>query len=153
MSSQDNAPRISINAQYVKDLSFESPGAPNTLTLKGSPAVDLGFDIHVTRLAEDEEVFEVALHIEASAAIDGKVLFITELVYAGVFTLTNFQEEERHIVLAVHCPSMIFPFARKIVADATQDGGFQPLMLDPIDFGALYQSKIASEEGGDQDGN
>jgi len=141
---EDNKPHISINAQYVKDLSFENPNAPASLVDKKQPNVTLGLDIHVTRLPE-EGVFEVALHIDAKAMADEKILFVVDLVYAGIFTLINIPEENQSSILAIHCPALIFPFARKIIADVTQDGGFQPLMIDPIDFGALYHKKMMEE--------
>jgi preprotein translocase subunit SecB len=150
MTDNDSSkPHISINAQYIKDLSFENPGAPGNLAAdKNNPQVDLALDLHIARL-DNANVFEVALHIDAKALVQGKPLFIVELVYAGVFTLMNFEEEDQKAILAIHCPAMIFPFARKVIADITQDGGFQPLMIDPIDFGALYQRKLmeGSEEG------
>jgi preprotein translocase subunit SecB len=144
----DERPHIAINAQYTKDLSFENPNAPASLALKTQPSVELGLDIHVSRMPEDN-VFEVALHIDAKGSSEDKPLFIIELVYAGVFTLINIPDEDKDMLLAIHCPSMLFPFARKIVADATQDGGFQPLMIDPIDFGALYHKKMTEESEGD----
>jgi preprotein translocase subunit SecB len=149
-NSENLKPHISINAQYIKDLSFENPSAPASLVgSKGHPNVELALDIHVSRLPEDGS-FEVALHIDAKAISNDKPLFIVELLYAGIFTLTNIPEEDQKAILAVHCPSMIFPFARKIIADVTQDGGFQPLMIDPIDFGALFQSKM--EDDGENEG-
>ena len=146
MTNTDNTrPHISVNAQYIKDLSFENPGAPGNLGVdKNNPQVDLALDLHVSRM-EDSNVFEVALHIDAKALVGGKPLFVVELVYAGIFMLTNIDEEDQKAILAIHCPAMIFPFARKVIADVTQDGGFQPLMIDPIDFGALYQRKVMAE--------
>jgi preprotein translocase subunit SecB len=144
MTEKDERPHIAINAQYIKDLSFENPGAPASLAIKNQPKVELALDIHVSKLPEDN-VFEVALHINAKGTSEEKPLFIAELVYAGVFTLINIPDEDKDMLLAIHCPSMLFPFARKIIADATQDGGFQPLMIDPIDFGALYHKKMTEE--------
>lgn len=144
-NTEEARPHISINAQYIKDLSFENPSAPSSITLsKEGPNVELGLDLHVSRL-EEEKVFEVALHIEAKALVQDKPLFIVELVYAGIFTLIDIPEEDEEALLAIHCPAMIFPFARKIVADVTQDGGFQPLMIDPIDFGALFRRKMMED--------
>lgn len=147
-TNEDDRPHISINAQYIKDLSFENPGAPASLVDKKQPSVSLALDIQVSRLPE-EDVFEVGLHIDAKAEAQGKTLFVAELLYAGIFTLTNIPQEDQNALLAIHCPAMIFPFARKIIADVTQDGGFQPLMIDPIDFGVLYHKKMMeeSEEG------
>jgi preprotein translocase subunit SecB len=139
-------PHISVNAQYIKDLSFENPNAPQSLaSLKDAPKIDLSLDLNVTRLQE-EGSFEVAMSIEATGSNSAyEKLFVVELVYAGVFTLQNIPEDQHQILLAVHCPAMIFPFARKIIADVTQDGGFQPLMIDPIDFGMLYHRKMLEE--------
>ena len=142
MQEKNEAPHISVNSQYIKDLSFENPGVPWSLGSKETPQVDLGLDMTITKLDEEGDVFEVALHIDATTAVDGKTLFIVELVYAGIFTLLNIAEEDQQVVLAVHCPAMIFPFARKIVADVSKDGGYQALMIDPIDFGTLYYNKM-----------
>ena len=90
-------------------------------------------------------MYEVALKITAKATSESNVLFITELSYAGLFTLNNVNEEQKELVLLIHCPTILFPFARRVLADATRDGGFQPLMLEPIDFAALYQQRKAQE--------
>jgi preprotein translocase subunit SecB len=139
----NNNPHISINAQYIKDLSFENPEAPNSLTnLEPPPQIDLSIDLNITRLEEDN-FFEVTINIEAKAQNDVGVLFIVDLEYAGIFHLINIPLEQQELALAIQCPSMIFPFARKIVADATQSGGFRPLMIDPIDFAAMYYKKLS----------
>lgn len=140
------APRISVEAQYVKDLSFENPSAPSSLGKASQAGIDLALDLAVERLEEDNEVFEVALNISATAKAEDDTLFIVELSYAGIFTLTNIPAEERRMILAIHCPAILFPFARKIIADVTQDGGFQPLMIDPIDFNMLYHRKMMEEQ-------
>lgn len=146
MTQSDAQPHISVNAQYIKDLSFENPSAPISMTsLKTQPQIDLALDINISKMPE-EGVFEVALHIEASAKADDINLFVVDLQYAGVFSLINIPEDQQKLLLAIHCPAMIFPFARKIIADVTQDGGFQPLMIDPIDFGALFHKKMMEEE-------
>lgn len=134
---------VSINAQYVKDFSFENPNSPKSLVMSGkeSPQVSVSVNLGVERLPEDG-VFEVALTIEAGAKTDEGVLFNVELVYAGVFSLINIPEEEISQILGIYCPSMLFPFARRIIADATQSGGFQALMLDPIDFAAMYHQQM-----------
>lgn len=140
------APHISVNAQYIKDLSFENPGAPSSLaSLTRSPNIDLTLDLNISHLPE-EDFFEVELSIEAKASHEKQTLFIVDLKYAGVFNLINIPEEQKQVLLAVHCPAMIFPFARKIIADITQDGGFQPLMIDPIDFGVLYHKKMSEQQ-------
>jgi preprotein translocase subunit SecB len=146
MTSQDSQPHISINAQYIKDFSFENPSAPISVSaLKTQPQIDLALDINISKMPE-EGVFEVVLHIEASAKTETISLFVVDLQYAGIFSLINIPEDQQKLLLAIHCPAMIFPFARKIIADVTQDGGFQPLMIDPIDFGALFHKKMIEEE-------
>ena len=144
--TQQEQPNISVNAQYIKDLSFENPSAPVSIaSMKTQPQIDLALDINISKLPEDNS-FEVVLHIEASAKSEDTTLFVVDLQYAGVFSLLNIPEDQQKLILAIHCPAMIFPFARKIIADVTQDGGFQPLMIDPIDFGALFHKKMMEEE-------
>lgn len=143
--SEDKAPRISIEAQYIKDLSFENPNAPGSLQGK-QPQIDMALDLQVKRIEEKKDIFEVCLNIHAKANHEEETMFEVELMYAGIFTLFNFNENERKAVLGVHCPALLFPYARQIISDLTQSGGFQPLMIDPIDFGALYASKMMEEE-------
>lgn len=138
----DNEPKISVEAQYIKDLSFENPNAPSSLAGAGKPTIDLSLDLHVLRVSEDKDVFEVVITIEANATSNKDTLFVLELKYAGVFTVSGVAEDERRVILGVHCPALLFPYARNIISDVTQSGGFQPLMLDPIDFGALFRSKM-----------
>jgi preprotein translocase subunit SecB len=147
MSNQEeNKPQISVHTQYTKDLSFENPGAPMSLTkLNTAPKIDLSIDIEVHPMLNEEkntqELFEVVLAVKCKAILDNKTLFILELKYGGVVSVQNFNEADKNIMLAVYTPSILFPFARAIVAKTTQEGGFQPLMIDPIDFGALYQKQ------------
>jgi preprotein translocase subunit SecB len=132
--------QIIINVQYVKDLSFESPGAPFTLTsMKNQPQVDLSLDVSMQKIQTDN--YEVCIEIKATVKSEDKEVFLIELKYAGLFTLLNIPEEHLEGLLFVHCPSILFPFARRIVADASRDGGFQPLMIDPVDFLAFYNLK------------
>ncbi|HJK86776.1 MAG TPA: protein-export chaperone SecB [Candidatus Megaira endosymbiont of Nemacystus decipiens] len=147
MENEDSkAPHISVQTQYLKDLSFENPNAPSSLaTLDKSPKIDLSLDLKVQSLAEEGH-FEVELFISSKATSEDKTLFVVDIKYAGVFLLSNIPEEQKEMLLAVHCPSILFPYARKIIADATQDGGFQPLMIDPVDFGVLYNKKMMEKE-------
>lgn len=140
--TNDEAPRISIEAQYVKDLSFENPNAPASLRGDIKPNVEMSLDLHIARIEKEKDIFEVNLNIQATAISNDQTLFVVELMYAGIFTLFNVNEEERKFILGVHCPALLFPFARQIIANTTQSGGFQPLMVDPIDFGALYNNKM-----------
>ena len=144
-NEEREAPHIAVNAQYIKDFSFENPGAPGSLaTMDKSPQIDLALDLNVQKLPE-ENYYEVEISISAKALSKQKTLFVVDLKYAGVFNLINIPEEQIQMLLAVHCPSIIFPYARKIIADATQDGGFQPLMIDPVDFGVLYSKKMMQD--------
>lgn len=130
---------IAINAQYIKDFSFESPGAPLSLTSKEAPQIDLGVDVQISRLQEN--VYEVSLVVRAEAKGNDKTVFLAELNYAGVFTI-DVSDEERDGILLVYCPNILFPYARRIISDITRDGGFPPLMLDPVDFTRLYQQHL-----------
>lgn len=145
-NNQKEMSHISVSTQYIKDLSFENPDAPGSLvSLDKPPQIDLFLDLNISNLPE-QNFYEVELNIEAKATNELHKLFIVDLKYAGVFNLINIEENQHKVILAVHCPAIIFPFARKIIADVTQSGGFQPLMIDPIDFGALYHKKMQESE-------
>jgi preprotein translocase subunit SecB len=142
-----------VNIQYVKDLSFEVPGAPHIYSqLKAQPQVSINLDVQARRVQEGQSVFEVSIVIRAeahdqSAQSNGTTpnvaptVFVAELTYAGVFTLNGLPENAIEPVLLVECPRILFPFARNILSDVTRDGGFPPVLLQPIDFVALWQSR------------
>ena len=142
-----------VNIQYVKDLSFEVPGAPQIFTqLRSQPQVNINLDVQARRLQEGQSVFEVAIVIRAEArdnsgqtngqaASPAPVVFVAELTYAGVFTLNGLPENSIEPVLLVECPRILFPFARNILSDVTREGGFPPVLLQPIDFVALWQAR------------
>ena len=135
---QAAAPNIAIRAQYVKDLSFENPSAPQILAGSAErPKIDINVGIRTARMSESD--FEVELQINAKAEMSDKPAFLIELKYAGVFALTNFPQEQIQPIVMIECPRLLFPFARQIIASSTRDGGFPPLMLEPIDFVALYR--------------
>lgn len=147
---QDN-PHISVVSQYIKDLSLENPDAPNSLAKpEKQPKVDISLDLNITKIKDQENTYEVTLMTEASAKTEEHTMFVVELSYAGIFTLEDIPQDQHEIVLAVHCPNMIFPFARKIISDVTQDSGYQPLRIDPIDFARLYQNKIEQQKSQDK---
>ena len=150
---QAQPPAIRVAGQYVKDLSFENPGAPESLRGGGQPNIDLGVDVQARALSDD--MFEVELMISARAVRDDKPVFITELTYAGLFQIQNVEGPSREAFLLIECPRLIFPFARRILSDATRDGGFPPLMLEPIDFAALYRQQLAkrAQQGAAPAGN
>lgn len=135
-------PSFSIKGQYIKDLSFENPHSPQSLTvINQKPAIDINVDLRGERL--QDSFFEMSLHLTAKAVVDSGTLFLVDLVYAGIFELVNIPEDRMELVLWVDCPFVLFPFARRVIADVTRDGGFPPLMLDPIDFHALYLNNKA----------
>ncbi|MDX1917451.1 MAG: protein-export chaperone SecB [Rickettsiaceae bacterium] len=139
-------PHISIESQYIKDFSFENPGAPGSfLNIANVPNINIALDVEISRLEENRDIFEISLKIEATAKTDKNALFIIDLTYAGIFVLENIPEEQKELVLVIHCPNMIFPYARKIISDITSESGFQPLRIDPIDFARLYQNKLAEK--------
>lgn len=140
-NGEDTQPQVGIIAQYVKDLSFENPNAPRSLQTGVQPQIELNINVNARRAGDD--VYEVELKVEAKAKTDEFTAFVVELVYGGLFGLRNVPEEALEPFLLVEAPRLIFPFARRIVADATRDGGFPPLMLEPIDFGALYMAQRA----------
>jgi preprotein translocase subunit SecB len=130
-----------LNLQYTRDLSFEVPGAPEIFqNLREQPRVDLQLDVQARPLEEGGDVYEVALQIRADAQAQDQTCFIAELVYCGIFTV-NVPAEHLEPVLLVECPRLLFPFARNILADVTRDGGFPPVLLAPIDFVALWESR------------
>jgi preprotein translocase subunit SecB len=150
-------PPLVLNIQYTKDLSFEVPNAPAIYTvLRTAPQVNINLDVQVRRIQEDQSVFEVTLAARAEATMPPAagtngaapaekpmVVFLADLAYAGIFTLNNIPENQQEPVLLVECPRLLFPFARNILADVTRDGGFPPVMLGPIDFVGLWQSRRA----------
>lgn len=137
-------PSLNVLAQYIKDLSFESPGAPNSLRGRDkAPAIAISVNVNANPMTEKE--FDVNLTLNAKASFDKDVLFNVELVYGGVFRLEGFPQEHMLPLLFIECPRLLFPFARQIMAEATRNGGFPPLMLDPIDFAQMFQQKVAEE--------
>jgi len=123
--------------QYIKDLSFENPGA----RVNEQPNVDLGIDVQAIPQNQSEGVYEVVLKMNARAGTQDTALFLIELQYAGLFQLRGASQADMEAMLLIECPRMLFPFARRIVADLTQEGGFPALRIDPVDFTALYRQQ------------
>jgi preprotein translocase subunit SecB len=172
-TGQGQALPLIVNIQYVKDMSFEVPNAPQIYSqLRSQPTVSINLDVQARRIQQNQNLFEVTLMIRAEAhespapgAGDGSAggngqdtpsagqpaavpptVFVAELSYAGVFTLSGLPENAVEPVLLVECPRILFPFARNILADITRDGGFPPVLLQPVDFVALWQSRPGSAE-------
>lgn len=141
-----NAPMMRVLTQYLKDLSFENPGAPQSL--RGdlpAPNVDVSVDVNARRLSDEQ--YEVELACSATGTRDGAPVFVVETNYAGLFLLKNIPEAQMEPALLVEAPRILFPFARQIIATATRDGGLpMPLMLEPLDFGAMYTMQLAQRQ-------
>lgn len=141
-------PQVQLLAQYVKDLSFENPGAMANLASR--PQIDLNVDVQARRLEAPR--FEVDLKLRVSAKSEDKAIFMLELVYSGMFAIQNVPDDPLQQVLLIEAPHLLFPFARRIVADVMRDGGLPPLMLEPINFAALYEARLAQQRGQGQPG-
>ena len=146
-ADQDNRPQFAMRAQYIKDLSFENPKAPEVLNQREQPKFEISVTVNGRPLGNDNH--EVELQITARAMHDEEVTFLAELTYSGVFFVKNVPAEQVRPAIMIQGPSLLFPFARRVLADCTREGGFPPLMLDPIDFLSLYrQSEEASQQSG-----
>jgi preprotein translocase subunit SecB len=139
------APQLNVLAQYVKDLSFENPNAPRSLQQQQqAPQINIQINVNAKPLADND--YEVELKIEGRAEAPSLLLFGFDLLYAGVFRIVNVPQENLHAVIMIECPRLLFPFARELVATAVRNGGFPPLMIDPVDFVSLYRQKLAENQ-------
>lgn len=146
------APSFNIVHQYIKDLSFEVPGAPEVFKGNAAPEVTVNVDVGVNKNGEND--YEVVLKIDTRGSLsDGKPLFIIELAYAGLIQLTGVPEDQLQPTLLIEGPRLLFPFARNVVATLTRDGGLPPLMIAPLDFVALYRNRIAQQQAAAGNGN
>ena len=139
-ADQTNPPRLTVVSQYVKDLSFENPRAPRSLQPRETrPEIQIRVDVRAQQV--EAERYEVSLQLHAEAKSGEETAFMVELTYAGLFGLLNIPQDSLQPLLLIECPRLLFPFARRVVADATRDGGFPPLLVDPIDFATLYRRR------------
>jgi preprotein translocase subunit SecB len=139
---QTAMPQVGVLAQYVKDLSFENPNAPRSMAPSTQqPGINIQVAVDAAPMSATD--FEVTLRLEGKAEAQNLLLFSFELVYSGVFRLQNVPADSMQPMVLIECPRLLFPFAREIVATATRNGGFPPLMLEPIDFVALYRQRLA----------
>ncbi len=144
-AAQGGAPSLNVLVQYAKDLSFENPNAPRSLgPQENNPNIQINVNVNARPMSETD--FEVDLKLEGQAGEGANTLFKFELDYAGVFRLQNIPNEQVPLVVMIECPRLLFPFARQIIADAIRNGGFPPLYVDPIDFAALYQQRMAQAQ-------
>ena len=148
---QEAKTAVSVLAQYVKDLSFESPKAPVSLQQRDK-APTINITVNVGARALNDKDFEVNLNLEAKSVVDSETTFQVELQYAGIFRIAGMKQEHLQPFLLIEGPRMLFPFARQIIADAVRNGGFPPLLIDPIDFVGLYRQNMARTAQKQSDG-
>ncbi len=142
-----SAQQLIVNAQYIKDFSFENPRAPHSLMQqKDAPEVQLGVDVKAQALGQD--IYEVVLTVSANATAGGEAVFVAELAYAAVVTVRNTSQTMLPTVLLVETPRLLFPFARSVIAAATREGGFPPLLLHPVDFAELLRRQQSAQPAG-----
>jgi preprotein translocase subunit SecB len=143
--AQTAMPQIGVLAQYVKDFSFENPNAPRSMAPAGQqPTINIQVNVDAAPMSATD--FEVTLRLEGKAENQGMLLFGFELVFAGAFRIQNVPADSLQPIVLIECPRLLFPFAREIVATAVRNGGFAPLLLDPIDFVSLYRQRLAATQ-------
>lgn len=144
----DTSVQVGILAQYTKDMSFENPQGPAAFQQDSQPQIEVNVNVQARKMSD--EVYEVELKIEVRAQNDGQTAFLVDLLYAGLFGLRNVPDEALEPFLVVEAPRILFPFARRIIADCTRDGGFPPLLMEPIDFATLYMAQREAAAGAEQ---
>jgi preprotein translocase subunit SecB len=144
-NGEDTAPAAGIISQYVKDLSVENPHAPESFQWQDAPQVDIQFNIGARSI--NEEVQEVEMKIVVTAKGQAGTAYIVDLTYCGLIGMRNIDDAQKHAFTYAEAPRIIFPFARRVLADAVRDAGFAPLMLEPIDFNGLYVQQLAAQQG------
>jgi len=137
-------PQLNVLAQYVKDLSFENPNAPQSMTIAKQPQISIQINVNAKQVSQTDA--EVSLKLKGKAETDGSLIFSFDLEFAGMFRIQNVPPESMNPVIMIECPRMLFPFAREIIASTVRNGGFPPLLLDPIDFVALYRQRMAQQQ-------
>ena len=138
-------PQLNVLSQYIKDFSFENPNAPKSFNATVQPQISIQINVQANPISNTD--FEVELKLEGKAEVSGSVMFSFELSFAGVFRLQNVPQEQLHPIVLIECPRLLFPFAREIIATNVRNGGFPPLLLEPIDFVQLYQQRMAQAGG------
>ncbi len=139
---EDQLPQLNVVGQYIKDFSFENPNAPQSLN-SGQEPPQIGIQINVNATPMSDSDIEVVLQLQGKAESSGTLLFRFELDFGGVFLVRNVPQESLNAIVLIECPRLLFPFAREIIATAVRNGGFPPLLLDPVDFVSLYRNKLA----------
>lgn len=143
--AQQAQAQLNVLGQYIKDFSFENPNAPRSLTpTQTQPAINIQINVGVQQLGDTD--YEISLKLEGKADSAGTVLFAFDLTFAGVFRVQNVPPQTLQPLVMIECPRLLFPFARELVATAVRNGGFPPLMIDPVDFVSLYRQKLAEAQ-------
>lgn len=147
------APEVKIAAHFIRDLSFENVAAQEGAQAQGSPEINVTVNLDAGKVADDR--FQIGMKINATATSGDKTRFVIELDYVGFFNIKNVPDEHIHPFLFIECPRQLLPYARRVVSDVTRDGGYPPLMLDNVDFAALYRAKLEEmrTQQGDQPAN
>jgi preprotein translocase subunit SecB len=141
-------PQLNVVTQYIKDFSFENPNAPHSLVGgKQPPKIDIQINVNAAPLSETD--IEVTLSLEGQAKVEEALLFGFELAFGGVFRIQNVPQESMSPIVLIECPRLLFPFAREIIATTVRNGGFPPLLLEPVDFVALYRQRLGELEAAD----
>jgi preprotein translocase subunit SecB len=134
-------PQLNVVGQYIKDFSFENPNAPQSMAaVSGPPQIAIQINVNAKPISETD--IEVTLKLDGKAENSGNLMFRFELEYAGVFRIQNVPQESLNPIVLIECPRLLFPFAREIIATTVRNGGFPPLLLDPVDFVSLYRQKM-----------
>lgn len=142
-NGEDTAPTAGIISQYVKDLSVENPNAPQSFSWQDAPQIDVQFNIGARAI--EGEVHEVELKITCASKSEAGTAFVVDLSYCALVGMRNLDDGQAHAFLFAEAPRILFPFARRVVADAVRDAGFAPLMLEPIDFNGLYVQQLQAQ--------
>ena len=143
-NGEDTAPAAGLISRYVKDLSVENPNAPDCFQWQDPPQLDVQFNIAGRPI--NDEVHEVTLRVSVTAKMQQGTAYMVELAYCGLVGMRNMPDEHMHAFIYAEAPRFLFPFARRVIADATRDAGFTPLVLDPIDFNAIYAQQLAAQQ-------
>jgi len=141
--SEDQQPQLNVVLQYIKDFSFENPNAPQSMMAGQQQPPQIGIQINVSASPMSDTDIEVVLKLEGKAETGETLMFRFDLEFAGVFRIRNVPQESLNAIVLIECPRLLFPFAREIIATAVRNGGFPPLLLDPVDFVGLYRQKMA----------
>ncbi len=147
-NGEDTAPAAGIISQYIKDLSVENPKAPESFQWEDAPQMDVQFNIGARQISD--EVHEVELKIAVNAKCEKGSAYIIDLAYCGLIGMRNLDEGQSHAFTFAEAPRILFPFARRIIADAVRDAGYPPLMLEPLDFNGLYMQQLMAQQEGDE---